>query len=232
MATAPEGPNTSVFQATAWDPVVGDGDRLTKQLTELRNQGYKVVVCADGAGTAARIEANFRDAGVTGLDMQIQPLERGFILPTIKLAVLAESDVTGRRRAHRRARPRTRAATEGFFDDLKKGDYVVHHQHGVARYGGMVTRAIGGAERDYLLLEYRGGDKLYVPSDQIDAVRPYTGGESPTLHKLGGSDWQKARSWSSCTASGSPARGTPSRPTPRGSGRWRRRSRSPRRPTS
>src|SRR5206468_12151896 len=66
MATAPEGPNTSVFQATAWDPVVGDGDRLTKQLTELRNQGHKVVVCADGAGTAARIEANFRDAAVTG----------------------------------------------------------------------------------------------------------------------------------------------------------------------
>ena len=57
----------------------------------------------------------------------------------------------------------------------------MHHQHGVARYGGMVKRAIGGVERDYLLLEYRGDDKLYVPSDQIDAVRHYTGGESPTL---------------------------------------------------
>ena len=55
----------------------------------------------------------------------------------------------------------------------------MHHQHGVARYGGMVKRAIGGVERDYLLLEYRGDDKLYVPSDQIDAVRHYTGGETP-----------------------------------------------------
>jgi transcription-repair coupling factor (superfamily II helicase) len=70
----------------------------------------------------------------------------------------------------------------------------VHHQHGVARYGGMVKRSIGGAERDYLLLEYRGGDKLYVPSDQIDAVRHYTGGESPTLNRLGGSDWQRTKS--------------------------------------
>ena len=55
----------------------------------------------------------------------------------------------------------------------------MHHQHGVGRFGGMVKRAMGGVERDYLLLEYRGGDKLYVPCDQVDAVRHYTGGESP-----------------------------------------------------
>jgi len=80
------------------------------------------------------------------------------------------------------------------FEDLKTGDYVVHYHHGVGRYGGMVKRSIGGAERDYLLLEYRGGDKLYVPSDQIDAVRHYVGGESPALHRLGGADFEKAKS--------------------------------------
>ncbi|GAC1477300.1 MAG: hypothetical protein NVS1B12_12270 [Acidimicrobiales bacterium] len=77
---------------------------------------------------------------------------------------------------------------------MKPGDYVVHHQHGVGRYGGMVTRAIGGSERDYLLIEYRGGDKLYVPSDQVDAVRHYTGGETPSLHRLGGADGEKTTS--------------------------------------
>jgi transcription-repair coupling factor (superfamily II helicase) len=66
-------------------------------------------------------------------------------------------------------------------------------QHGVARYGGMVKRTIGGVERDYLLLEYRGDDRLYVPSDQIDVVRPYTGGDSPSLSRLGGGEWQKSR---------------------------------------
>ena len=96
----------------------------------------------------------------------------------------------GRGRPHRPpprpppARPRARDAA-GFFDDLKAGDYVVHYQHGVGRYGGMVKRAIGGVERDYLLLEYKGGDKLYVPSDQIDAVRHYTGGETPALSPPG-----------------------------------------------
>ena len=124
--------------------------------------------------------------------IDVAPLERGCILPAIKLAVIAEHDVTGRRRAHRAAR-RPRRDAQGFFDDLKAGDYVVHHQHGVARYGGMVKRAIGGVERDYLLLEYKGDDRLYVPSDQIDAVRHYTGGESPTLSRLGGDGWQKAK---------------------------------------
>src|SRR5205814_6164667 len=71
---------------------------------------------------------------------------------------------------------------------------VVHATHGVARYEGMVARAIGGVQRDYLLLAYRGDDKLYVPTDQIDVVRHYTGGDSPALSKMGGADWQRTRS--------------------------------------
>ena len=110
-----------------------------------------------------------------------------------KVAVLAESDVTGRRRPHRQARTRARPV-DGFFDDLAPGSYVVHRQHGVARYGGMVTRTMGGATRDYLLLEYRGDDKLYLPTDQIELLTPYAGGDSPAVNRLGGSEWQKARS--------------------------------------
>jgi transcription-repair coupling factor (superfamily II helicase) len=204
LVSAPEGPQTTTITARGWDPVVGDPGHLVKQVTELLGQGYRVIVCAEGRGTAERMAESFADEGVTaalsdgatvtepGLHVVVQPLERGFIVPGLRLALLAESDVTGRRRAHRQARPRPRAS-EGFFDDLTIGDYVVHYQHGVARYGGMVRRAIGGVERDYLLLEYRGGDKLYVPSDQIDAVRHYTGGETPSLHRLGGSDWEKTK---------------------------------------
>jgi transcription-repair coupling factor (superfamily II helicase) len=70
----------------------------------------------------------------------------------------------------------------------------VHHQHGVGRYEGMVKRTIGGVERDYLLVAYKGGDKLYVPSDQIDTLRQYVGGEAPKLHRLGGSDFAKTKS--------------------------------------
>jgi transcription-repair coupling factor (superfamily II helicase) len=191
VTTVAEGPDVATVTANGWAPVVGDGGALVHQLKDLLSGGYRVVVAADGAGSAARIDALFSEQGLS-LDVVAVPLERGFVLPAVKLAVLAESDVTGRRRSHRRARPRRREA-QGYFDDLKAGDYVVHYQHGVARYGGMVTRAIGGAERDYLLLEYRGDDRLYVPSDQIDAVRHYTGGESPSLSRMGGGEWQKAK---------------------------------------
>ncbi len=205
-----EGPGTAMVTATGWDPFLGDNEGLVKRLGSLAGQGYSVVVCAEGAGTGARMAGLLREAGLTvpllaagserdvdlgkaGVRVIIQPLERGFVYPALNLAVLSESDLTGRRRAHRPARARARA-TETFFDDLKAGAHVVHYQHGVGRFGGMVTRAIGGVERDYLLLEYRGGDKLYVPSDQIDLLRPYTGGDSPSVNRLGGADWQRAKS--------------------------------------
>jgi transcription-repair coupling factor (superfamily II helicase) len=191
MTTVPEGPDVATVAATGWNPVVGDGEGLTNQLRHLLDDGYQVVVAADGDGSASRLADLLRGRGLE-LDVRVGPLERGCVLTGLKLAVLAEPDVTGRRRAHRAPRPR-KVDTAGFFDGLKPGDYVVHHQHGVARYGGMVKRAIGGIERDYLALEYKGDDKLYVPSDQIDAIRHYTGGDSPTLSKLGGGDWTRTK---------------------------------------
>jgi len=202
MIPVAEGPDTTAIEARGWDPVFGDANRLSRQVADLLGRGYRVVVAAEGPGSAARLSDMLRDNGVSlpllageasESGIVVEPLERGFVLPDIALAVLVESDVTGRRRAHRPPRHR-RSDAVGFFDDLNPGDHVVHHQHGVARYGGMVKRAIGGAERDYLLLEYRGGDKLYVPSDQIDAVRHYTGGDTPTLSRLGGGEWQRTRS--------------------------------------
>jgi transcription-repair coupling factor (superfamily II helicase) len=191
VVSVPDSPDTPQVQASGWDPVVGDGSGLLARLASLQQEGYRIVVGADGEGSAARVGDLLAGEGIRA-EIVVAPLERGAVLRSVRLAVLAESDLTGRRRAHRRARPRRRDA-EGFFDDLKKGDYVVHHQHGVARYGGMVKRAIGGVDRDYLLLEYKGDDRLYVPSDQIDAVRHYTGGDSPTLSRLGGDGWQRTK---------------------------------------
>ena len=191
VTVTPDGPDVATVTAMGWNPVVGGGEALVGQLRQLLDDGYRIVVAADGEGSAARLGTLLSDQGLS-LDVQVGALDRGVILPGIKLAVLGEADLTGRRRAHRAPRPRKRD-TAGFFDDLKPGDYVVHHQHGVGRYGGMVKRAIGGVDRDYLLLEYKGDDKLYVPSDQIDAVRHYTGGDSPALSKLGGGDWTKTK---------------------------------------
>ena len=191
VTVTPDGPDVATVAASGWNPVVGDGDGLIRQLRHLLDDGYRVVVAAEGEGSALRLGDLLREQGLD-FPVEVGALDRGCVLSGVKLAILAEGDLTGRRRAHRAPRPRKRD-TAGFFDDLKVGDHVVHHQHGVGRYGGMVKRAIGGVERDYLLLEYRGADKLYVPSDQIDAVRHYTGGDTPSLSKLGGGDWQKTK---------------------------------------
>src|SRR6266545_2575658 len=80
---------------------------------------------------------------------------------------------------------------------LRPGDYVVHEQHGVGRYVEMTSRTVQGATREYLVIEYapskRGQppDRLYVPTDQLDEVTRYVGGEAPTLHRLGGADWAR-----------------------------------------
>src|SRR4051794_35898696 len=207
VTSVPESPETPTIEASGWSPVTGAGEALIARLADHLAEGYRVVVAADGRGSGERLAPLLRDAGIDlpfvpdgnvdltrpGGHIVVASLHAGAVLPQVKLAILSEADVTGRRRAHRTPRPRRREAAS-VFEDLRPGDYIVHYHHGVGRYGGMVQRAIGGAERDYLLLEYKGGDKLYIPSDQIDAVRHYTGGETPTLHRLGGSDWQRTKS--------------------------------------
>ena len=213
IAAVPDSPDSPAVTALAWPPAVGEADALLHQLRQLIAEGYAVVVCADGEGSASRIEKLLSQHGLSfpirisddgtapnpadlrsaGGSIVYAPLERGCILPAVKLALLAEADLTGRRRTHRAAKAPRREA-QRFFEDLKVGDHVVHHVHGVGRFDGMVTRSMGGAERDYLLLEYRGGDKLYVPSDQIDSIRLYSGGETPRLNKMGGSDFSRSKS--------------------------------------
>jgi transcription-repair coupling factor (superfamily II helicase) len=194
ISATPDRPDAPIVNAT-W---LGTGRRRRRgadePLRDLLSDGARVVVAADGDGSAARLAQLLRDRGldfktVTGdtasharTDLTTPggyvvtaPLHRGCWVPGAKIAVVAEADLTGRRRTHRQPRPRKRQSL-AFFEDLKPGNYVVHYQHGVGQYEGMVKRTIGGIERDYLLLAYKGGDKLYVPSDQIDALRQYVGG--------------------------------------------------------
>ena len=205
VLATPDGPDTPVVRSSAWEPVVGDIGPTVYHLRNLLGEGYRIVVAADGEASANRLAALIGQHGVdfTVVDtvsvssrgrgiVVVAPLDRGALFSEIKLAVLAESDLTGRRRTHRPVQRRKRDP-QRFFEDLQVGSYVVHHQHGVARFGGMVTKAMGDNERDYLLLEYRGSDKLYVPSDQIESIRHYTGGDTPTLSKMGGSDWRTTK---------------------------------------
>ena len=207
----------------SWTPAAGDPMRLVAQLRHLvlgaerpgvsaaERPGVSaaerpvVVVAADGDGSAVRLADTLSAHEVPlrlhsepgsftptpGGHVVAAPVEGGFIAPAAGVAVLPEAEFTGRRRVHRAARRRTGVAPS--FEDLSIGDFVVHHHHGIARYAGLVRRAFADDERDYLELEFRGTDRLYLPTEQIDFIRPYIGGETPRLSRMGGSDFQRQK---------------------------------------
>ena len=120
-----------------------------------------------------------------------QQLPRGFCYPELHLTVLGEQELFGKAAAPVK-HGKKRGAPK--LSELAVGDYVVHEAYGVGRFVGVETLTVQDNTRDYLLLEYRGGDRLYIPTDQMDRVQKYIGGGDeetvPHLSKLGGSDWQ------------------------------------------
>lgn len=119
----------------------------------------------------------------------------GFHLPDLKLIVITDEEIFGKKVPRRR----TKSVREGFFlksfGDLKEGDYAVHIDHGIGLYRGLQKLSIGQIENDFLLLEYLDGDKLYIPIDRLDQIQRYIGpeGSVPKVDKLGSSSWEAAK---------------------------------------
>jgi transcription-repair coupling factor (superfamily II helicase) len=134
------------------------------------------------------------------VDVAQGSLAHGFVADPIGLVVLTGDDLMGQgavTREQRRMPSRRRRQIDPL--ELRTGDFVVHEQHGVGRYVDMIQRTVAGATREYVVIEYapskRGqpADKLFVPTDQLDQVTRYVGGEQPSLDRLGGSDWSKRK---------------------------------------
>ena len=173
-----------------WGSAQGNPPELAARLTDLAARDYRLVVSARGHGSLERVRE------LVGPGIEVEAIEaslaNGFVSEAGSVAVATEEDLFGSRR-HTRTAPRfTRRRTDAIADELEQGDFAVHRIHGVGRYAGITHRALAGAERDYLVLEYAQGDKLFVPSDQVGMVARYLGGDAPRLHRLGGTDWARA----------------------------------------
>ncbi len=125
-------------------------------------------------------------------------VQSGFILSDDQLAIVTETELYAAQPRSRAARAAKKSNVEGMLRDLselKPGDPVVHEQHGIARYHGLVNLDLGEGENEFLLLEYAGSDKLYVPVSQLHVISRYSGGspEAAPLHKLGSGTWDKAK---------------------------------------
>ncbi|MCK6081123.1 transcription-repair coupling factor [Microbacterium sp. EYE_5] len=209
--------------ATAVPSFHGNVEGATAHIADLLGEGWRVVIAASGSGLvdrsrdvlserglaarAADAVIGIPDAGVAV--STIATLEAGFQIEEAGLAVFTESDFYGRtiggdNRVVKKLASRRRNVVDPL--QLQPGDHVVHSTHGIGRFVELVQREVssGGrnpvkSTREYLVLEYapskRGhpGDKLFVPTDQLDLLSRYVGGEAPQLSKMGGSDWAAAK---------------------------------------
>jgi len=195
----------------------GDTTRMIADVRQWLRDGWRVVLVTEGHGPAQRLAEVLRGEGFGARlgDIDAAPeggvpyvstgeLRQGFTWPAVKLALLTEADLVARgtsRPGSRDDRRMPTARRRGGVDplQLRSGDYVVHEQHGVGRFLEMTSRTAAGSTRDYLVLEYAAArrghppDRLYVPTDQLDEVTKYSGGEAPALHRLGGADWAKTK---------------------------------------
>ncbi len=201
---SPSRPGEEAYTIRGFDAVAGDPGSVGTAITRWKQRGVDVVIAMDGDAAADRVARLLGEAGypipkLGSLD-EVQPavlpvgIHRGFIADWLGVGVVGEQEIAGRRRSHRRYGARRGGELGEGYRDLRPGDHVVHHHHGIGRFEGLVHREIGGVARDYLLLAYHGDDRLYVPTDQLAAVRRYTGGEVPRLSRLGGADWASTRS--------------------------------------
>jgi transcription-repair coupling factor (superfamily II helicase) len=197
----------------------GEVDRALADVRAMLRDGWRIVLVTEGPGPARRFAEQLLEAGlsarlVAGLGEAPEPgvvhvttasAGRGFLAPDLRVALLTESDLTGRAGVSTRDMRAMPSRRRNVVDPLalRAGDYVVHEQHGVGRFVELVRRTVGAGAtamtREYLVIEYAAskkgqpGDRLFVPTDALDQVTKYTGGESPSLSRMGGADWAKTK---------------------------------------
>ncbi|MDQ3484831.1 MAG: DEAD/DEAH box helicase, partial [Actinomycetota bacterium] len=208
------GVESAVLSVQPVTPYRGDTVAAVADIAAHVRAGRNVLIVTPGHGPGERLVEVLKEHDVAARfvdDVSRQPtvgvvdvvkgdLAHGFVAESIGLVVLTGDDLTSQRKAGREStRMPSRRRKQIDPLELRTGDYVVHEQHGVGRYAEMIQRTVAGATREYLVIEFGPGkrgqpaDKLFVPTDQLDQVTRYVGGEQPTLDRLGGSDWSRRK---------------------------------------
>jgi transcription-repair coupling factor (superfamily II helicase) len=213
--SAVSGDHEHAFRAQAADTAARSIHEAEPELERLTRSGYLTVVAWARRGEAERAAYNLARLHPTFLETEsskgertkgdgsgsqtaalyfaVASLREGFIAPQLKLAIIPDHRLVRRRRPERPERPGRAIQT---FTDLRAGAIVVHTDHGIGRFTGFDTKTVAGVTRDYLALEYRGEDRVFVPTDQLDKLSSYVGanGHAPPLSKLGSKAWETMKS--------------------------------------
>lgn len=181
------------FAALAPPVIMSSIDRLQSEIVELAKVPSDVVITCDNEGQKRRLQELLAPVG-THVEIVYPGLHGGFLLPEAQLAVLTEHEIFRRYKTRHHSRHFQEGLALSSYTQLKKGDYVVHVDSGIARFRGLESITVEGRRRDCLLLLFQGDDKLYVPIEEFDRVHKFTGREGkPALSKLGGTAWEKTK---------------------------------------
>ena len=182
------------FGAKAPPPFQGELAVLQKEVDRLHESGYTIHIRCDTQGQSSRLQELFEDR-LDLLSFGLGSLHQGFVHPEAKLALFNDHEIFSRQKRRYRYRRFRAAATIDTYNNLVRGDIVVHVDHGIGRYIGIRRLKIGGREHDCIEVTYQGRDKLFIPVEQLDRVRKHSSaeGEVPILSKLGGTAWERLK---------------------------------------
>lgn len=186
----------------------GKLDFLIEDIMSKKNNSYKTLVLSGTRARGERLVKSLQDRGIESIykdDVNIINnkevvvtfgiLNRGFEFPELKLSVISDNEIFGNRKKKKPPKAFKNGRKIDSFLDLKVLDYVVHVNHGIGIYKGIKQLEVQGIKKDYLHINYKGTDSLYVPVEQLDMIQKYIGneGNAPKVNKLGGAEWNKAK---------------------------------------
>lgn len=172
----------------------GNYGLLFSRIQEWQHKGYQVEITVRSKPARERLKSDLSDNHITSVVLSDRVIDKGFISQTLQKVLVSEKDIWGKT-GGKAARQRKRSQERVILEDLKLGDYVVHESYGIGIFRGVTHVESDGVTREYILLQYAGTDKLYLPIEKLDHLYKYTTSEdkSPRLSKLGGSEWERTK---------------------------------------
>ncbi len=172
----------------------GNVDLAFRELRRQMQQGQRVLLVLSTSGQIQRAKEIWEErGGGAGLLIEKGALSKGFSIPQMGVSVYTTGDLLVRRERRRRTRKASSGVPISSHLELEKDSYVVHVDEGIGIYRGLVSKKVFGVTREYLLIEYAQGDKLYVPTFQLGRVQRYVGAENPRINRLRGKEWLRAK---------------------------------------
>lgn len=197
------------FPSRSMHPFHGKLDLLVEEISHWKKRDYSIVILSETKERGKLLVDNLKDLGINAITQEHSHksviggeviilhgvLHRGVEYPEIKAVIVSEKEIFSQIQKKGKKHKKKRERKIESFVDLNIGDYVVHETYGIGKYLGLEKIEVEGIQRDYLNIKYAQGDKLYVPTEQMDLIQPYIGGESKALklNKLGGNEWKRAK---------------------------------------